>query len=144
MVALLFRRSRIVAEHLSHPRALLVTLATLLVYGSAFTALHHFAAQWQAGAFSLWFPAAGLRFAFLWRVGAPMTPAAALAELLVQLATGESTLEPVPAALSRVAECRHNALAVRGIENPDRPWSFRPDILQEHADAVRIEQRNAE
>ena len=72
-------------------------VAILLAYGGAFTALHHFAAQWAAGdLFSLWFPAAGLRFAFLWRVGARMTPAAALAELVVQLATGEATLGPSP------------------------------------------------
>ena len=64
MVALLLRSCRIRAKSLSHPRALLATFAILLLYGCAFTALHHFAAQWQAGAFSLWFPAAGLRFAF--------------------------------------------------------------------------------
>jgi signal transduction histidine kinase len=106
MVALLMRRSRTVAEYLSRPRTLIVTLAVLLAYGSAFTALHHVAAQWQSGTFSLWFPAAGLRFAFLWRAGARMAPAAALAELVVQLATGESTLEPLP------------ALAVIGIVSP--------------------------
>jgi signal transduction histidine kinase len=66
-------------------------------YGGAFTALHHFAAQWAAGnLFSLWFPAAGLRFAFLWQVGARMTPFAALAELLVQLVTGEASLGSAP------------------------------------------------
>ena len=107
MAALLLRSCRIRAKSLPHPLALLATFAILLLYGCAFTALHHFAAQWQAGAFSLWFPAAGLRFAFLWRAGARMTPAAALAELLVQLATGESSLEPIPllAVIGVVSPC---------------------------------------
>ena len=79
----------------------------LLAYGCAFTALHHYAAIWAAGSFfSLWFPAAGLRFAFLWRMGARMTPAAAGAELLVQLVTGEASLGNAP------------ALAVLGIVGP--------------------------
>ena len=69
----------------------------LLAYGCVFTVLHHFAAVWAAGnLFSLWFPAAGLRFAFLWRMGARMAPAAALAELLVQLVSGEASLGSVP------------------------------------------------
>jgi signal transduction histidine kinase len=69
----------------------------LLAYGAAFTALHYFARQWAAGdLFSLWFPAAGLRFAFLWRVGACKAPAAALAELVVQLVTGEASVGTVP------------------------------------------------
>ena len=79
----------------------------LLVYGCVFTLLHHFAAIWAAGnLFSLWFPAAGLRFAFLWRMGARMTPAAALSELTVQLVSGEASLGNAP------------ALAVLGIVGP--------------------------
>jgi signal transduction histidine kinase len=79
----------------------------LLAYGCLFTALHHFAARWAAGSFfSLWFPAAGLRFALLWRMGARMTPAAAGAELLVQLVSGEANLGTSP------------ALAVLGIVGP--------------------------
>ena len=71
--------------------------AILLAYGAVFTALHHFAAKWAAGdLFSLWFPAAGLRFAFLWQIGARHAPAAALAELIVQLVTGEATLGTTP------------------------------------------------
>ena len=73
-------------------RSGLRTAVVLLIYGAAFTALHHFAAQWAAGnLFSLWFPAAGLRFAFLWVAGARMAPAAALAELSVQLISGEAS-----------------------------------------------------
>jgi signal transduction histidine kinase len=79
----------------------------LLAYGCAFTALHHYAAVWASGNFfSLWFPAAGLRFAFLWRMGARTTPAAAAAELLVQLVSGEASLGAAP------------ALAVLGIVGP--------------------------
>ena len=80
----------------------------LLAYGCLFTALHHYAARWAAGSFfSLWFPAAGLRFAFLWRMGARTAPAAAGAELLVQLVTGEATLGTSPplAVLGIVGPC---------------------------------------
>ena len=84
-----------------HPifnRARAQQLLILLVYGCAFTVLHHYAAIWAAGnLFSLWFPAAGLRFAFLWRMGARMTPAAALSELSVQLVSGEASLGNAPA-----------------------------------------------
>ena len=73
------------------------TLAILLLYGAAFTALHHVAEQWATGKlFSLWFPAAGLRFAFLWIAGARMAPGAALAEALVQIVTGQTSLGPAP------------------------------------------------
>ena len=88
-------------------RSGLRTAVVLLIYGAAFTALHHFAAQWAAGnLFSLWFPAAGLRFAFLWVTGARMAPAAALAELSIQLISGEATLGASP------------ALAIVGIVSP--------------------------
>lgn len=47
-------------------RGALRTVPSLLIYASVFTALHHVAAQFAAGnLFSLWFPAAGLRFAFI-------------------------------------------------------------------------------
>ncbi|WP_374293429.1 sensor histidine kinase [Sphingomonas sp.] len=61
----------------------------LLLYGIGF-ALAHAAAVWWSGEgfYSLWFPAAGLRFALLWRLGARLTPAAALIELAVDAAKG--------------------------------------------------------
>lgn len=80
----------------------------LILYGCAFTALHHVAAAWAAGnLFSLWFPAAGLRFAFLWRMGARVAPAAACAELFVQLISGEASLgdAPILAVIGIVSPC---------------------------------------
>lgn len=59
------------------------------LYALAFLALHRLAALWGGPTFfSLWFPAAGLRLALLWRMGARATPAVMLAELAVQTATG--------------------------------------------------------
>lgn len=81
--------------------------ALLLCYAGCFTALRSFAANWATGDFySLWFPAAGLRFAFLWHAGPKLAPAAALAELIVQLATGQNSLQPEP------------LLAIAGIVGP--------------------------
>ena len=88
-------------------RRLLGQVAVLLCYAGCFTALRSFAVNWQTGDFySLWFPAAGLRFAFLWHAGPKLAPAAALAELVVQLATGQNSLQPQP------------LLAIAGIVGP--------------------------
>lgn len=46
--------------------------------------------------FSLWFPAAGLRFAFLWYLGSRWTVPAAFAELAVQLSAGQVAIFPSP------------------------------------------------
>lgn len=56
-------------------------LAYLTVFGATFEI-----AQIWGGSyfFSLWYPAAGVRLAFLWRYGARWTPAVILAELLAQ------------------------------------------------------------
>lgn len=79
----------------------------LLLYGLCFTALRTVAVDWRTGGlFSLWFPAAGLRFAFLWHFGPRYTVPAAISELLVQLALGQNSLEPQP------------VLAVLGIVGP--------------------------
>ena len=102
-------------------RPLILRIAMLLAYGCAFTALHHYAALWAAGdLFSLWFPAAGLRFAFLWRVGARLTPAAALSELFVQLATGEATLDAAP------------VLGVIGIVSPCLVYGLVIHLVRKH------------
>jgi signal transduction histidine kinase len=78
-------------------QSLVRQIVVLCSYGAAFTALHHVALQWATGnLFSLWFPAAGLRFAFLWHFGARNSPAAALAELLAQLVSGEASLGTAP------------------------------------------------
>lgn len=95
-------------------------LVILLLYGAAFTALHHVAAQWAVGnLFSLWFPAAGLRFAFLWRSGVRITPAAAAAELFVQLITGEASLgtAPVLAVIGIVSPCLVYGLVIHFVRS---------------------------
>lgn len=85
----------------SFPRNFLV----LAGYGASFTILRHSSAHWAThNLFSVWFPAAGLRFAFLWSVGARWAPAAALAELLVSVGAGTVTLAaPLPLTLLGVA-----------------------------------------
>lgn len=61
----------------------------LLTYGLAFACLHWAAQPWGgAGFFSLWYPAAGLRFALLWRYGVRLTPWVMLTELAVDGVTG--------------------------------------------------------
>lgn len=66
-------------------RALLI----LAAYGIAFTLLRSASARWATHRlFSVWFPAAGLRFAFLWLTGSRWTVPAALAELVVSVGFG--------------------------------------------------------
>jgi signal transduction histidine kinase len=56
-------------------------VALTIGYGASFVLLHHWAATWgEAGAFSLWFPAAGLRFAVLWASPLRVIPLVALTE----------------------------------------------------------------
>jgi two-component system, LuxR family, sensor kinase FixL len=69
----------------------------VVLYGLCFVALHRLAADWATvGSYSLWFPGAGLRFAFLWRAGPRYAPAAALCEMVLELATGELTMGLAP------------------------------------------------
>lgn len=78
---------------------LIRAVVILAVYGASFTALRWIAADWQMGAlYSLWFPAAGLRFAFLWYMGSRWTVPAAFAELTVQLVAGQTDIFPSPVA----------------------------------------------
>ena len=96
------------------------TIVVLLAYASAFTVLHKVAAQWASGnLFSLWFPAAGLRFAFLWVAGARMAPAAAFFELFIQLISGEATLgdSPVLAIIGIVSPCLVYGLVIHLIRS---------------------------
>jgi len=66
--------------------------AWLPTYALGFYALHQLAAIWgDSGFYSLWYPAAGLRFAVLWRRGARATGWIVLTELAVQLVTGVIT-----------------------------------------------------
>jgi signal transduction histidine kinase len=69
----------------------------LLGYGIAFTLLRSSASFWATHElFSLWFPAAGLRFAFLWWAGPRIAPLAALSELLVSVGAGTVRFESAP------------------------------------------------
>lgn len=64
--------------------------ALIAGYALAFVALHHIAARWGTDSpYSLWFPAAGLRFAFLWWVGPRLAPLVAIAEMAMQILVGE-------------------------------------------------------
>ncbi len=68
-------------------------LLILVAYGAAFTLLRSASGAWATHkVFSVWFPAAGLRFAFLWIAGPRLTPWAALAELAVSVGSGSVPL----------------------------------------------------
>jgi signal transduction histidine kinase len=61
----------------------------LAAYGVAFEELHHLAALWgRDSAFSLWFPAAGLRFAAMWSLPPQWIPVIALTEAAANALTG--------------------------------------------------------
>jgi len=63
--------------------------ALLAIYALAFALLHWAASPWGgAGFFSLWYPAAGLRFAVLWSRGTRLTPWLMLTEVLTDGAVG--------------------------------------------------------
>lgn len=89
----------------SDSSSVLRNLLVLAAYGASFTLLRESSAHWATHhLFSVWFPAAGLRFAFLWVAGARWAPAAALAELLVSVGAGTVTLSaPLPLSLIGVA-----------------------------------------
>ena len=103
-------------------------LSTIL-YGIAFAVLWLSAVKWEApSGYSLWFPAAGLRFAYLWRGNLWTVPRAALAELLAPLASGALFLGPSPALelLGAVGPCFVYGLvihAVRSSVERRTPWS---------------------
>lgn len=64
-------------------------MTILVAYGVAFVLAHHVARHWGGAHFySLWYPAAGVRVALLWRCGARYAPIIALYECLIQLAVG--------------------------------------------------------
>lgn len=70
-------------------------IGLLLLYPFAFKAAHMMASPWGgAHYFSLWFPAAGIRFALLWHLGARYAPLLAVEECLIQIATGTVSLSP--------------------------------------------------
>ncbi|WP_343528110.1 sensor histidine kinase [Sphingomonas sp.] len=65
----------------------------LALYAAGFAMAHRLAALWGgSGFYSLWFPAAGVRLALLWRLGPRITPMVALVEILVDVGLGHVTL----------------------------------------------------
>ena len=69
----------------------------LAFYAVGFAVLHRMAAYWGgSGFYSLWFPAAGLRLALLWRLGPRLTPAIALVEIAVDVTLTPAVLAGVP------------------------------------------------
>lgn len=64
-------------------------LGLAIGYGLAFFCAHQIAVLWGGSYFfSLFYPAAGIRFALLWRFGARYTPVVVLVELFVQSMSG--------------------------------------------------------
>ncbi|WP_320453529.1 sensor histidine kinase [Sphingomonas sp. CFBP8993] len=65
----------------------------LALYSLAFAATHRFSQLWSgSGFYSLWFPAAGVRLALMWRMGARLTPAIAVIEIADNVVFGFVTL----------------------------------------------------
>lgn len=78
---------------LTLPRGGVRDAALLALYAAGFVVAHRLAAAWDGDGYcSLWFPAAGLRLALLWRAGARFTLPVALVELGVDVLTGAVTL----------------------------------------------------
>jgi signal transduction histidine kinase len=88
----------------------------LLAYGLAFMAVHQLAQIWATSRFySIWFPAAGVRFAALWLMGARLAPFLALTELagLALLGVvGESRIAEPLMVGSIISPCLAYGLAV--------------------------------
>ncbi|WP_159980625.1 MULTISPECIES: sensor histidine kinase [unclassified Novosphingobium] len=92
----------------------------LALYALAFALLHWAASPWGgAGFFSLWYPAAGLRFAVLWSRGARLTPWLMLTEVLTDAAVGvfpligPEALQAITGALRPGVTCGLAIAAVR-------------------------------
>lgn len=65
----------------------------LALYSLAFAATHRFSQLWSgSGFYSLWFPAAGVRLALMWRMGARLTPMIAVIEVADNVVFGFVTL----------------------------------------------------
>lgn len=95
-------------------------LVILALYALAFALLHWAATPWAgAGFFSLWYPAAGLRFAVLWHRGSRLTPWLMLTEVLTDAAvgvfplTGPEALQAITGAMRPGLTCGLAIAAVR-------------------------------
>ncbi|WP_243917670.1 ATP-binding protein [Novosphingobium beihaiensis] len=89
------------------------------IYALAFGLLHWAAQPWGgAGFFSLWYPAAGLRFAVLWQRGARLAPWLMASELCVHWITGALPLSGpnvLPEAIGGMRPAFAYGLAVAGV-----------------------------
>lgn len=104
-------------------------LTLLALYAAAFGLAHMVASPWGGtGYYSLWFPAAGVRFALLWRGGARLTLAAALVELAVDTLTG--AVEPFGA---------DGAVAIIGVVRPVIAYGITVAAIQWLASGARAE-----
>lgn len=72
-------------------------MGLIATYAVLFAVLHSLARTWGITIYSLWYPIAGVRFAFLWRYGAKFAWPFALAELLVQALWGRLDKPPMEA-----------------------------------------------
>lgn len=72
-------------------------MGLIATYAVLFAVLHSLARTWGITIYSLWYPIAGVRFAFLWRYGAKFAWPFALAELLVQAFWGRLDKPPMEA-----------------------------------------------
>lgn len=82
------------------PRAYILSpfgLGLVATYALLFAALHSLARAWGITIYSLWYPIAGVRFAFLWRYGAKFAWPFAISELLVQTLWGRLNQPPIEA-----------------------------------------------
>ena len=92
-----------------------------IIYAVIFLALHDLAAFWARGsAYSVWFPAAGLRLAYLAYFGPIATIPAALAELGAQIGAGRVGVQSL-----------RDVLFALSIVTP--PLSLRLYLLSHHA-----------
>lgn len=106
-------------------------LLVFAAYGALFALLRSVAISWTThGLFSLWFPAAGLRFAFLWSVGGRRAPAAALAEFAASFASRTVEIGD-PAILSIagiVGPCLLYGLVIEAVQARIRTTRARQDF----------------
>jgi signal transduction histidine kinase len=108
-----------------------VQVAVLSVYGLAFVLLRQWAAEWATlEHFSMWFPAAGLRFAYIWFSGARVAPFAALAELVLSYATGlvEVGTSPLLSVAGVVGPCLFYGLAIHVVRRSFQARSTTSDF----------------
>jgi signal transduction histidine kinase len=119
-------------------------LGLIATYAVLFAVLHSLARAWGITIYSLWYPIAGVRFAFLWRYGEKFAWPFALAELLVQALWGRFDKPPLEAlvfGLSVVLPPLGYGLGIRLVravrqEKPERETALSMAIAMAVAPAV--------